>query len=54
MALAAAGGGVERRQQRRQVQTQRHPTITTKDMMKVAPAMLKAQLDMEAPDIETF
>jgi hypothetical protein len=54
MALAAAGGGVERRQQCLQAQTQRHPTMMTKDTMKAAPAMLKAQLDMEAPDIETL
>ncbi len=54
MALAAAGGGIEHRQQRRQAQTQWHPMMTTKDTMKAAPAMLKAQLDMEVPDIETL
>ncbi len=54
MALAAAGAGVERWQQRLQAQTQRHPMMMTKDMMKAAPAMLKAQLDMEAPETEAL
>ncbi len=54
MALAAAGGGVERQQKRLQVQMQKHPTMTTKDTMKAAPAMLKAQLDMEAPEMEAL
>ncbi len=52
MALAAAGGGEERWQQRRQAQMQKHPTRMMKDTMKAAPAMLKAQLDMEAPYME--
>jgi hypothetical protein len=54
MALAAAGAGVERWQQHLQAQTQRHPTMMTKDTMKAAPAMLKAQLDMEAPETEAL
>jgi hypothetical protein len=54
MALAAAGGGVERRQQCLQAQTQKHLTMMTKDTMKAAPAMLKAQLDMEAPEMEAL
>ncbi len=33
---------------------QQHPTMTTKDTMKAAPAMLKAQLDMEAPKMEAL
>jgi hypothetical protein len=45
MAEAAVGGGDER------AQKHRHPTITTKEVMKAAPAMLKAHPDKEAPDI---
>jgi hypothetical protein len=52
MALVAAGAGVERWQQCLQAQTQRHPMMMTKDTMKAAPGMLKAQLDMEAPETE--
>jgi len=51
MAEAAVGGGDERLQKRRQAQKHRHPTITTKEVMKAAPAMLKAHPDKEAPDI---
>ncbi len=54
LALAAAGGGVERQQQRLQAQTKRHPTMMTKDTMKAAPAMLKAQLDMEALEMDAL
>ncbi len=54
MALAAAGGGVERRQNRLQAQTQQHPRMMTRDTMKAALAMLKAQLDMEAPEMEAL
>jgi hypothetical protein len=54
IAEAAAGGGEERRQKRRQAQKQQHLTITTKDTMKVAPAMLNAQPDMEALEMETL
>ncbi len=50
MADAAAGAGVERVQRRRQVQTQQPTTMMTNRMMKAAPAMLKAQLDMEVPE----
>jgi hypothetical protein len=52
--MAAAGGGVERQQRRLQAQMQRHPTMMTKETMKAAPAMLKAQLDMEAPEMEAL
>ncbi len=49
MADAAAGAGVERAQ-RRQAQMQQLTTMMTNKMMKAAPAMLKAQLDMEVPE----
>jgi len=52
MAEAAAGAGVEQEQKRLQVQTQQHPTMIMNDTMKAAPAMLNAQLDMEAPEME--
>jgi len=52
MAEAAAGAGVERAQKRLQAQTQQHPRMITNDTMKAAPAMLNAQLDMEAPEME--
>jgi hypothetical protein len=54
MALAAAGGGKGHRQNRLQVQTQQHPRMMTRGTMKAAPAMLKAQLDMEAPEIDAL
>jgi len=50
MAEAAAGAGVERAQKRLQAQTQQQTTMMKNNMMKAAPAMLKAQLDMEAPE----
>ncbi len=47
MAAAAAGGGVEeRRQICLHMQTHKHAVMRTNEMMKAAPAMLKAQLDM--------
>ena len=52
MAEAAAGAGVERAQKRLQAQTQQQTTMMMNDTMKAAPAMLKAQLDMEAPEME--
>jgi len=52
IAEAAAGAGVERAQKRLQAQTQQHPRMTMNDTMKAAPAMLNAQLDMEAPETE--
>jgi hypothetical protein len=52
MAEAAAGARVEQAQKRLQAQTQQHPMMTTNDMIKAAPAMLNAQLDMEAPETE--
>jgi hypothetical protein len=54
MAVAAAGGGDERLQKCWQAQTQQHPMMIMKDTMKAAPAMLKAQLDMEAPEREAL
>jgi hypothetical protein len=54
MALAAAGGGEEHLQNLLQAQTQQHPMIMTNDTMKAAPAMLNAQLDMEAPEMEAL
>ncbi len=51
MADAAARAGVERAQRRRQAQMQQPTTMMTNNMMKAAaPAMLKAQLDMEVPE----
>jgi hypothetical protein len=52
MAEAGASAGVERAQKRLQAQTLQHPMMITNDMMKVAPAMLNAQLDIEAPEME--
>ncbi len=55
MAAAAAGGGVEeRRQIRLHMQMHRHAVMRTNEMMKVAPAMLKAQLDIEVPRAEAL
>ncbi len=54
MALAAAVGGEERLQNLLQAQTQQHPMMMPKDTMKAAPAMLKAQLDPEAPEMEAL
>ena len=52
IAEAATGAGAERAQKRLQVQKQQQPTMITKDTMKAAPAMLKAQLDIDAPEME--
>jgi hypothetical protein len=52
MAEAAAGAGVKRAQKRLQAQKQQQMTMMMNDTMKAAPAMLKAQLDMEAPEME--
>ena len=52
MAEAAAGAGVERAQKRLQAQKQQQTTMMMNDTMKAAPAMLKAQLDIEAPEME--
>jgi hypothetical protein len=55
MAAAAAGGGVEeRRQIRLHMQMHRHAVMRTNETMKAAPAMLKAQLDIEAPRAEAL
>ncbi len=55
MAAAAAGGGVEeRRQIRLHMQMHKHAVMRTNEIMKAAPAMLKAQLDMEAPRAEAL
>ena len=55
MAAAAGGGGVEeRRQTRLHMQMHRHTVMRTKETMKAAPTMLKAQLDMEAPRTEAL
>jgi hypothetical protein len=35
-----------------QAQKQQQPTMITKDTMKAAPAILKAQLDIDAPEME--
>ena len=50
MAEAAAGAGVERAKRRLQAQMQQPTTMMMNNMMKAAPAMLKAQLDMEVPE----
>ena len=50
MAEAAAGASVERAKRHLQAQKQQQTTMMTNDTMKAAPAMLKAQLDMEAPE----
>ncbi len=53
MAVAAAGGGAaERRQKCLHMQMHTHVVMRTNEMMKAAPAMLKAQLDIEAPMAE--
>ncbi len=52
IAEAATGAGVERAQKGLQAQKQQQPTMITKDTMKAAPAMLKAQLDIDAPEME--
>ena len=53
MAAAAAGGGAaECRQKRLHMQMHKHVVMRTNEMMKAAPAMLKAQLDIEAPRME--
>ena len=52
IAEAATGAGVEPAQKRLQVQKQQQPTMITKDTMKAATAMLKAQLDIDAPEME--
>ncbi len=52
MAEAAVGAGVDWAQKCLQAQTQQHPMMITNDTMKAAPAMLNAQLDMEAPEME--
>jgi hypothetical protein len=55
MAAAAGGGGVkERRQTRLHMQMHRHTVMRMNEMMKAAPAILKAQLDMEAPRMEAL
>ena len=55
MAAAAAGGGIEeRRQIRLHMQMHRHTVMRTNKTMKAAPAILKAQLDMEAPRTEAL
>jgi hypothetical protein len=54
MAVAAAGGGEDRLQNCLQAQTQQHPMMITKDTMQAAPAMLKAQLDKEVPEMEAL
>ncbi len=55
MAAAAAGGGItERRQKRLHMQIHKHVVMRTNEMMKAAPAMLKAQLDIEAPMAEAL
>ncbi len=55
MAEAAAGGGVEERQQiRLHRQMHRHTMMRTNETMKAAPAMLKAQLDIDAPRTEAL
>ncbi len=47
MAAAAAGGGAEERWQiRLHMQMHKHAVMRTNEMMKAAPAMLKAQPDM--------
>ena len=55
MAAAAAGGGVEeRRQIRLHMQMHRHTVMRMNETMKAAPAMLKAQLDIEEPRTEAL
>ncbi len=55
MAAAAAGGGIiDRWQIRLHMQMHRHAMMRTNEMMKAAPAMLKAQLDIEAPRVEAL
>ena len=52
IAEVATGAGAERAQKCLQAQKQQQPTMITKDTMKAAPAMLKAQLDIDAPEME--
>ena len=52
IAEAATGAGAERAQKRLQAQKHQQPPMITKDTMKAAPAMLKAQLDIDAPEME--
>ncbi len=55
MAAAAVGGGIEeRRQIRLHMQMHRHAVMRMNEMMKAAPAMLKAQLDIEVPRAEAL
>ncbi len=55
MAAAAAGGGVtERWQISLHRQMHKHAVMRMNEMMKVAPAMLKAQPDMWAPRVEAL
>ncbi len=55
MEAAAAGGGVEeRRQICLHMQMHKQAVMSTNEMMKAAPAMLKAQLDIEAPRAEAL
>ncbi len=55
MAVAAVGGGAaDRRQKRLHMQMHKHVVIWTNEMMTAAPAMLKAQLDIEAPMAEAL
>ncbi len=49
MAAAAAGGGVAERWQ-----MHKHAVMRMNEMMKAAPAMLKAQPDMWAPRVEAL
>jgi hypothetical protein len=48
--MADAAAGVEQAQRRRQAQMQQPTTMMTNSMMKAAPAILKAQPDMEVPE----
>jgi hypothetical protein len=55
MAAAAVGGGIEeRRQICLHMQMHRHAVMRMNEMMKAAPAMLKAQLDIDAPRAEAL
>ncbi len=53
-AAAAGGGAAECRQKRLHMQMHKHIVMRTNEMMKAAPAMLKAQLDIEAPMAEAL
>ncbi len=53
--MAATGGGAaERRQKCLHMQMHSHVVMRTNEMMKVAPVMLKAQLDIEVPMAEAL